>query len=164
MAKLTQAEIKEKADKWAGFENRITKILAQETAALAAAEEEFNRQCEEIRDSYALQTGPLQVKADAIEKEVVDWLEANGKPISLAGVKAIAAYEITPAGTVPSGRVCDPRLFIKTAEAAKKDPFPVLKVLLQEADTLLGKDTMAKICTAGSKAVPETRSAYLKLK
>jgi hypothetical protein len=164
MGKLTQADIKTEAEKWAGYENRITKILQAETAELTAAEDEYNRKCQEIRDRYAVKTGPLQIKADMSQQVVIGWLDKQKKPMSLETAKAIAVLEITPASTIETGRACDPQTFIRTAEAAKKGPWSAIKVLLGEADKLLGVETMEKICTKATKATPETRTAYLKLK
>ena len=169
MPKLTQTQIKEKADEWARLQQQIEKLAAKYNAALEPTLTRQQNELLELTNSHLEEQAPiakkhvpklekLQAEADAIETEVTGWLEANGKPIVLAGELAEAAYKV---GTKIGNRVVDKPKLIELCKQKGVDVWNCVDVILKKAETLLGKKEIDEI---SAKDEIETKTVYLKFK
>lgn len=154
MPKLSQADIKAKADEWARVNEKITKAEAAKTDELQPHVEKFNRNTDEVRNRHDKKINSLRAQADEIQSEVVDWLASQGKVISLESEKAIAANELRI-----GNRIIDPQKFLEKAKEKGAAAWDCVTVAIAKAEKLLGKTTIDEISTKDSKLV-----ASLKLK
>src|SRR6185369_11301137 len=82
----------------------------------------------------------LQAKRDAIETEILGWLEAHGKVITLAGEKAVAAN-----ANEEQNREVTPKTFFDFVKVKGDEFWNCLKVEIGKAEKFLGKSELSKI-------------------
>jgi hypothetical protein len=151
MAKLTQAEVKAKADEWALINKKIEKLEASKTEELVEFQIQYQASIAEITDAYDPKINPLRDKAKAIETEVIAWLKDLNKPIALCAQFAEAVNE-----KKDGDRVVDAKKFFALA----KDKFwSCVTVGVKKAEEAIGKEELNKICTK-----PSTIKSSLRLK
>lgn len=154
MAKLTQAEVKAKADEWAGLQKKIGRAEAARNAEIDPFLIEFNERTEPIRKKHEGRIFSLRTQADEIEAEVLGWLNGVGKPIALAGELAVAANEATV-----GRRVIDVKKFLDFLHTKGRGVYDCVTVLVAKAELLLGKTAVDEISTKETKLL-----ASLKMK
>lgn len=169
MAKLTQTQVKEKADEWGQKQKEIERLQAKYDAAIRP---DADRQAIELNDLLARHADELapiakrhepklekfQAEAAAIEAEVKGWLEGNGKPVTLAGEIAEAGLKI---GTKIGNRIVDKEKLVQLCKTKAVDVWACVDVVLKKAEKLLGAKEVDEIST---KAEIPTKNVYLKLK
>jgi hypothetical protein len=146
MAKLSQAAIKAKADEWASYKRKIERLELSKTDELAEFEEQYRSATKEITDAYEPKLKVLRDKASAIEVEVIEWLTAHNKAITISGELANAVNE-----TKKGNRVVDPRKFF---ELAKDKFFDCVTVGVKKAEEVLGKNKVNSISDKPESLVP----------
>ena len=154
MAKLTQAEVKAKADEWARLGAEIEKKEAARNAALEPEIEAHNEAIKPILAKHDPKINVLTAKRSEIAAEVTNWLETQGKPMTLTGELAIAVVE-----SKSSSRKIDVGKFLEKAKTHGSAMWECLSVAVAKAEKLIGKATVDEISTTDSKLV-----AVLKLK
>lgn len=147
MAKPTQAEIRAKADDWAKAVGAVKRAEATRDEVIAPYDDKIAK---------------LQEKADAIETEILSWLDAQPKPIRLEGEKAFCELVISEHTTLGPRRI-DVEAFVSLAKSQKKNPWPCVKVEVGKAEKLLGPKDIDAISTREEKTTV-TRSTGLELK
>jgi hypothetical protein len=151
MPKLTQAEIKAKADEWAKAIGLVAKAVETKEAFLAPLVEPHDRKIEKLQD-----------QADKIEAEIIAWLDGQPKAIRLEAKKAIAELELFERTTL-GPRVIDPEKFIATAKRQNKNPWPCIKVEVGKGEKLLGPKDINSI-SERSETTTTVRFPSLRLK
>jgi hypothetical protein len=154
VAKLTQAEIKERADEWAKLDGKIKKAESDKGAELDPFVVEFNEKTKAIVERHDRKIAQLVSKKADIEDQVIAWLGAQGKPIALAGDLAVAANEMAI-----GSRKLDPKTFFEKVKERTPDFWNCVTIAIQRADKFLGKDKVDALASKESKLV-----ASLKLK
>ncbi|MFZ1699973.1 MAG: hypothetical protein WBO10_07925 [Pyrinomonadaceae bacterium] len=154
MAKMTQAEIKAKADEWARLDGKIKKAESDKTAALEPFVTEFNERTATVAKRYDKRIGKLVEERATIEDEVTEWLEKHGKAIALAGDLAVAANELKV-----GSRSIDPETFFDRVKDRSKDFWNCVGIAIAKAEKLIGSDKVDEMSSKTSKMV-----ATLKLK
>lgn len=154
MAKLTQAEIKAKADEWAKLDGKIKKAESDKGVELDPFIVEFNEKTKLIVEKHDNKIAGIASKKAAVEGEILGWLEGQGKPIALAGDLAIAANEMQV-----SSRKIDARKFFDKVKDRGAAFWQCVTIGIQKADKYLGKTQVDAMATKESKLV-----ASLKLK
>ena len=158
MAKLSQAAVKAKADEWAGKLSEIAKLEQKKVDALSPIIEQHNEELKPFLARFDPKIEKIRAEADAIHKEVIGWLGKNGKPITLHGEKAVAAYET---GTKLGDRVINVKQFLEIAKAKGEAMYECFGIFVQKAEKLIGKKELDQISTRPSSP---TKSVTLKLK
>lgn len=154
MPKLSQADIKAKADEWADLGKKITKAEEARDADLEPHRKKYESAFAEVGRQHDPKIEKLQQKRDELQGEIIGWLNAQGKAITLEATKAIAAVE-----TKVGSRVIDPHKFFEKAKSKGAAAWDCVTVAIAKAEKLLGKTTVDEISTKDSKLV-----ASLKLK
>lgn len=148
MAKQTQAEIKGLADKWADVNAKIVKAENAKNAELEPFVTAFNAETEPIRTKHDKKINSLREQADEIEATVLGWLNGVGKPIALAGEKAVAAVE-----SKVGSRSINVQKFFDTVKDKNAAFWECVSVAIAKAEKLLGKDKVDAISSKDSKLV-----------
>lgn len=154
MAKLTRAEVKERADEWAGLEAKIFNAEAAKNAELDPFIVAHNEAVKPILDRHDAKIEKLREKRDEIEREVLGWLNGAGKALVVEGEKAIAANEVKQ-----GNRVIDLKKFLDYRQSKGNAVYECLSVAVAKAEKLVGKTEIDRISTKETKLV-----AVLKLK
>lgn len=149
MGKLTQAEVKVLADRWAEIGASIDAAERKKNAALEPLIEQHNEACKPVLAKFEPKIQKLREEQAAIEKQVTDWLTAQGKPIVLDATLAVAANEVKV-----GSRVIDPEKFFKLVRAKGSEFWGCLTVHIAKAEKFLGKTEVDKIASKESKLVP----------
>lgn len=142
MPKLTQKTIREKSDEYAGLMAKIENLKTAKNKKINPLLVELNEKTKPIEEEYARKIAPLQVKADALEIEVLAAVTLIGKPIAIDTKRAIAELK-----TIVGDRAVDPQTFYEAAVHKGAAVWECFKVQLAKADKLLGKkqvDALAK--------------------
>ena len=154
MTKLTQGEIKGLADKWAEVNAKIAKAETAKNAEIDPFLVRFNEDTEPIRVKHDKKINSLREQADEIEGQVLGWLNGVGKPIALAGEKAVAAVEAKI-----GNRVINVQKFFDSVKDKNVAFWECVSVAIAKAEKLVGKDKVDAVSSKESKLV-----ATLKLK
>lgn len=154
MAKLTQAEVKAKADEYAGLQQKIQKAEDAKARELAPFEAEFEEKTAAIVEKHDAKIVKLANQAAAIEDEVLGWLNGVGKPIALEGELAVASVQLKT-----SSRKIDPETFFKYVKDKSAAFWDCVSIGIAKAEKLVGNDKIDQISSTESKLV-----ASLKLK
>ena len=149
MAKPTQAEIKQKADEWAVLEKKIQKATETRDAELQPFKDKFAIGVKPILDHHEPKIQKLVEKRNAIQKEILGWLETRNKPIVLTGELAVAANE-----TSIGARVIDPKKFFDVVKEKTAGFWECVSVGVAKAETLIGKKTVDTISAKPSSLKP----------
>lgn len=170
MAKLTQAEVKAKAEEFAGYQKQIDKLEAKlfiETESIVdrhAAEMEklvakHEAELKPFNDKYQPKIDKLDTKAASIETEIVDWLKSQKKSITIETENAIA--EFFKGKRQSRERVASVPMFLEFVKTKGDEVYKCMVVQLKGAEELIGKKELDAICEKPYKDVEE---ASLKLK
>lgn len=151
MPKLTQAEIKAAADRWASIQKKLGRAEAAKNSDLAEHRARFEASVAEVTAMHDPKIDRLREQAAEIESEVIAWLDKQGKPVVFNGEHAIAAVE-----RKLGNRVIDPRKFY---EAAKEKFWDCVTVGVKKAEEAIGKQKVDEI---SDKAVTLVASLTLK--
>jgi hypothetical protein len=154
MPKLSQSDIRAKADEWASLGTKIQKLESVRDEEVEPHRQKFLKACDDVNAAHDPKIEKLQAKRNELYSEVIDWLNAQGKTISLEGDKAIAVVEAKV-----GSRVIDPHKFFEKAKSKGAAAWDCVTVAIAKAEKLLGKSTIDEISTKDSKLV-----ASLKLK
>jgi len=154
MAKLTQAEVRAKADEYAALSKKIEKSEAARDAEMQPFVEKHQRAIKGIVDHHEPRIQKMRDQRDALQTEVLGWLNGVGKPLVLEGENATAVVE-----SKPGSRVIDVQKFLKKAKDKGSAMWECLSVAVAKAEKLLGEKTISEISRKDSKLV-----ASLKLK
>lgn len=148
MAKLTQAEIKAKADEYAAIGEKIEKLAEKREGELAPLRAKFEKDAAPITKKFDAKISKLAESRAAIESEVLGWLNGVGKPIVLEGDLAVAAVEMTI-----GKRTIDPEKFFKTVKERTAAFWECLTVGIAKAEKMIGKDRVDQLADKESKLV-----------
>jgi len=148
MPKLTRATVKKKADEWFKVGKQLEKAERAKADALHPYEEKFEKDTKPVRAAHDKTIQKLYDKRAELQREVIEWLEKQGKVISVAGDKAVAA-NVTKVGS----RVIDPQKFLAAAKAKGDAAWACVNILIAQAEKLLGKKTVDEISKKDSKLV-----------
>jgi len=154
VAKFTQNEIRAKADEWADVHAKIAKAVNAKGAELEPHIEKFNEDTKEIVARHDAKILKLETRRSEIEAEVLGWLDAVGKPITLSGEKALAVVE-----KKIGARVIDAKKFFDLVKEKNTAFWECVSVAVAKAEQLVGKKEIDVISSKQSKLV-----ASLKLK
>jgi hypothetical protein len=149
MAKLSQADIKAKADEWADLGKKIAKAETAMNDELGPFLILHNEAIKPILEKHEPKIGKLRDKQSEILVEITGWLNAQGKPIVLAGEKAVAAVEMKV-----GPRAVDPKTFFDLVKTKGSEFWACLKVEIAKAEKFLGKSELDKISEKKSGLVP----------
>lgn len=152
MAKLSQADIKAKADQWAGLGEKIRKAEEARDADLEPHRKKYEAAYDEVGKQHDPKIDKLHTQRAALETEVLDWLQAQGKTVSLEGSKAVAANELKV-----GARVIDPHKFFERAKEKGAAAWECVTVAIAKAEKLIGKTAVDEISTKDSKLVPSLK-------
>lgn len=158
MAKLSQSAIKQRADEWAAKLDAIRKSEAAREKALAPVIERHNEEMKPLVAPYDRKIEKLQAEADAIEGEVLEWLDRQDEDITLAGKNAVAA-SLTE--TKIGSRVIDVQKFISAAKSKGEAMWDCVSIAIAKAEKLVGKKELDAISTK-KETVVTTNSLRLK--
>ena len=153
MPKLTQATVKTKADEWFKTGQQIEKAERARSEALRPYEEKFEKDTKPVREAHDAKIQKLYDKQSELEREVIEWLESQKKPITVAGDKAIAE-NVTKVGS----RVIDPQKYLDKAKDKGSAMWDAVTIVIATAEKLLGKKTIDEISTKKSKLVASLRA------
>lgn len=142
MARLTQSEIRAKADEWAAAGEKLKRLEAKFDEAAEPFIEELNAAMAPLIAEYEPKLAKLRARQNEISAEINEWLNAQGKPITIAGEKAIAAVEAKV-----GSRVVDPKTFFDLVKAKGAEFWACLRVEIGKAEKLLGSSTVDGIST-----------------
>jgi hypothetical protein len=148
MAKLTQAQIKEKSQEWAELQEQISDLESKKSNALAPLERQFAEAAFPVAQKYDSRIAKLQEKAASLEKEIVGWLKTLNKAITLETEDAIAANE-----SQSGNRKIDPQKFLKKAKDKGAEAWACVNILVKQAEKLLGAKVVDEISSKESKIV-----------
>lgn len=154
MAAMTQAAVRETADKWAEIQAKIQRAERAKNDALAPYVERHNEELRPILETHDKKINSLRVQADELEEMVLGWLNRVGKPISLEGEKAVAEVHLKE-----SSRQIDAKAFFDLVKAKGAEFWGCVSIGIAKAERFLGKTEVDKISTKDTKLV-----AALKLK
>lgn len=152
MAKLTQAEIKAKADEWAAYDAKITKAEQAKNEALDPFIVRFNEDTKAIHAKHGPKIQQLRDAKALIEAEVMDWLSTQGKPITLAGEKAVATVEVKV-----GSRVIDVEKFFAAVKEKNTAFWACVSVVIAKAEKLIGAAKVDEISTKKTGLVPSLK-------
>ena len=152
MAKLSQADIKAKADEWADLGKKITKLEDARDAALEPHRQKYESAYAAVGRQHDPKIEKLQQQRDELQAEVIGWLNAQGKAVTIEATKAIAANEMKV-----GARVIDPHKFFEKAKSKGAAAWDCVTVAIAKAEKLLGKTTVDEISTKDSKLVPSLK-------
>jgi hypothetical protein len=148
MPKLSQSEIKAKADEYVDLGKKIEKAQQAMDAELEPHRQKYLTACESVAKTHDPKIEKLQNKRAEIYAEVIAALAAIGKPITLEGEKAIAVNE-----QKVGARVIDPHKFFEKAKSKGAAAWDCVTVAIAKAEKLLGKTAVDEISTKDSKLV-----------
>lgn len=154
MAKLTQAEVKAKADEYARLTEKIGKAEDAKARELDPYRAEYEEKTAAIVSKHDSKIQKLADQAAAIEDEVLGWLNGVGKPIALEGELAVASVQLKT-----SSRKIDPETFFKFVKEKTAGFWDCVSIGIAKAEKLIGNDKIDKISSQDTKLV-----ASLKLK
>jgi hypothetical protein len=140
MAKLSQADVKARADEYARLDRKISKASDDMNAELEPLLEKLEKDSAVIRKRHEPKIQKLRDTQAAIEQEVLGWLNGAGKPLVLEGDLAIASVE-----SVVGRRMIDVEKFLKAAKGKGAAMWDCVSVAVAKAEKLLGKTEVDKI-------------------
>lgn len=149
LQKLTQIQVKAKADEWASIDAKIRRAQAAKEADLEEVLRRHKDEIDPICEKHDPKIKALYEKKFAIEKEVLDWLNTHGQAITLAGEKAVAANE-----TKIGNRVISPKRFFEEVKERTEAFWGCMTVGIAKAEELLGKAKIDALSEKPKKIVP----------
>jgi hypothetical protein len=153
VAKLSKAQVKKKADEWFKVGKQIEKAEKALATDLRPFEEKFEKDTAPVRERHDAKIQKLYDKQAELNREVIEWLEGQGKVISVAGDVAIAE-SVTKIGS----RVIDPQKYLDKAKDKGVAMWDAVTIMIAKAEKLLGKKTIDEISTKETKLVASLRS------
>ncbi len=170
MAKLTQAQVKEKAEEYAKCAKQIGKLnagYAKETAELYARQETelakviaaHTQELQPFEDKFQPKIDKLNDKAAGLYSEILGWLQGQSKSVTIETENTILRLL---KGSRPGNRKVDPAKFIEICVKRGIEGFwKAVNVVLKDAEPILGKNDLEAICSKPEVAFEE---ASLELK
>lgn len=159
MGKLSKAEIEEKAEQWAQLQLKIAKLAKAEADELAPFDVAYAKKTQPINEKYQKKFSSLMNQAEPLRTEIIEWLEGQKKSVTVESTSAIASFfKGKKAGT---GRVANVKSFLGFVKSKGEEVYKCMTVVLKDAEKLIGKTELDKICTKPDKDVAE---ATLELK
>lgn len=160
MVKLTQEQIRQKVDAWAKLCGQIATTERARNLELHPHQVSYEKKTRPITEKWNSKLDPLQEKADALETEIVEWLEAQKKSVRIEGKKAVAEF------TKSRGfgdRVVDAEKFVARCIERNIKHFwqKYVTVTIKNAQLVMGKEDMDELC---SKPPITMAAATLELK
>lgn len=146
MAKLTKTDIKRKTDEWAVIQKKLTSVECKRNKELDPHIRAHQEATDPIYDKYDPKITELRTQAAEIETEIVGWLEANGKPLTVEGDAAIAS-----AISKPGPRVINAKSFFDRVKTKSNDFWECVSVQVGKAVKLLGDSEVEKISAKETK-------------
>lgn len=153
MAKLTQTQVKEKADKWAAAKAKIAKAEKDRSAEIEPYLQQYNEDTKPIVEKYDAKIGKLQQEADALETELLGYLSEQTKDVQLDGKLAVAERKTE---TKIGSRVIDVQKFLETAKSHGSKMWECVSVAIKKAEDLIGKKEVDAIATKPTTTVTTT--------
>jgi len=148
MAKMTKAEVFAVMDEWAGVEQQIEKAELKKNKALAPLIEAHNEVCKPVLAKFEKAISPLEARADELREQVVGYLESANRDQIIATESAVAEQKTE---TRIGSREADAEQFWSKFKSKGSSMWSCMKVVLRDAEKLVGKDELDKIC--GKKEV-----------
>jgi phage host-nuclease inhibitor protein Gam len=171
VAKLTQAEVKEKVDLWAAKNVEHEKLCAKYETATAAIYDRQQQELDDLIEKHEAELAPIAKKhtpkiervateIETLHSEVIGWLKTQKKSLTLQTDSAIA--EFYKGQKESKDRVVSVEGFLQFVKTKGDGPvYRCMRVGLKEAEELIGKTELDKICSKPKKDVEE---ATLELK
>jgi hypothetical protein len=153
MPKLSQSEIKAKADEYVELGKKIEKAEQARDAELEPHRKKYEAAYESVGQAHDPKIEKLQNKRAEIYAEVTAALAAIGKPITLEGEKGVAVNEMKV-----GPRVIDPHKFFEKAKSKGAAAWDCVTVAIAKAEKLLGKTAIDEISTKDSKLVQSIKA------
>lgn len=148
MAKMSQADVKAKADEYARLDVKISKACDAMNADLDPLLQKLEKDSAPIRAKHEPKIDKLRNEQAAIEAEVLGWLNGVGKPIVLEGELATASVDLSV-----GRRTIDVEKFLKAAKGKGAAMWDCVSVAVAKAEKLLGKTEVDKISAKETKLV-----------
>jgi len=149
--KLTRDEIKVYVDEWAGLASRIERAEKARTKAMSPVIERHAEELAAVTGEHDTKLENLRAQAAAIEGQVIPWLTEKKTPVRIAGEKGEAVLTIGTRYGARSVTVAD---FLEAAKGEKKEAaYGCLKVMVEKAEKMLGKDKFDKIAPKAAAVV-----------
>jgi len=171
VAKLTQTEVKEKAESYAAKMAEYDKLVTKYEAATKDIGERHQKELEELLEKHETELAPIakkhlpkiekiSIEIEALYGEVIDWLQSQKKSIKLESSSAIAEF-FKGKKELP-GRVASVKDFLGYVKTKGEDAvYACMNVVLKDAEKLIGKTELDKIA---SKPKKDVEKATLTLK
>lgn len=154
MAKLSQSDIRALSERWAAHIKKIALLEKDRNAEMHPHQVAFEKKTQPIVEKYDTQIDKLQEKADAIELQVTEWLESQTKSITLTSKSAIASF--FKGKKESKDRVVNAQKFLAfVKEKGAAAVYKCVKVVIKDAEKLIGKTELDKICTKPKEDVEE---------
>lgn len=150
---LNQKTVKEKLDVWARLQERIGKAHAKRNRELDPHLRTHQDAIAPIVAKYDLLLDPLLRESTALHKEIETLLLANTSADGKPKVAAVAGDAATAQLMVSEGaRIVDVQKFFATVKTKGESFWNSLKVVIKDAEKLVGKEKIDEIS--------EKKSAY----
>ncbi|MEO8649178.1 MAG: hypothetical protein ABI539_08435 [Acidobacteriota bacterium] len=158
MAKLSQSAIKARADEWALVKSKIQTAQTAKDAALAPIVERHEDEMRIASAKHDRKIETLQAEADALETEVLGWLNTQAGDVMVSGERAVAEKKTE---TKIGQRIVDVKKFLETAKSKGEAMWDCVSVAVAKAEKLIGKSELDAIST---KKETVSTSTTLRLK
>lgn len=157
MAKLTKGGALELIESWAELQAKIAKAEERRNAEMAPLIERHNEELKPVIGRHDTRIAKLADEAEAIEQQVLTYLQEQGKDQVLATAKAIAQQKTE---IKIGSRTIDPQKFIEAAKSRGQAMWDCISVGVAKAIKLLGEDEIDRIA---EKKTTETVVRTLRL-
>lgn len=152
MAKLTQAEVRQRADEWAAVQAKIQRAERALNDEIDPYLVKYNEETEPIRTKHEKKINALREQAGELEQMVIGWLNGVGKPIALEGEMAVAEVHLKE-----SSRTIDVQKFFDVVKAKGSEFWACVSVGIAKAEKFLGKTEVDRISSKEVKLVPSLK-------
>lgn len=154
MAKLTQAQVKDKINEWAALAKKIERAESAMKAEVEPLLRKYEADARPILERHEPKIKKLLDRQFEIEAEVLGWLNGVGKPIALDGETAVAVNEV-----IVCKRVISVQQFFDRVKERSSAFWDCVSIGVAKAEKLIGKKAVDEVSTKETKLV-----ASLKLK
>lgn len=140
MAKLTQAEVKAKADEIVRIDQKIAALEGKRTVELDPYLQQLAADTKEINEKYDGKVAKLKDQKSGLAVEVLSWLGQHGKAVVLEGDLAVATNEV-----VVGKRVIPPASFFEKVKERTTGFWDCVSIGIAKAEKLIGKTAVDEI-------------------
>lgn len=153
MAKITQQEVKELADRIIAIDEAIAASESKRGAELDPFLRKLEADTHAINAKFDAKVDKLRSERDSLMGDVTAWLTQHGKPIVITGERAAAANEL-----VVGRRTVDAKTFFDAVPVRTPAFWSCLSVGIAKAEKLIGQTAVDEIANKETKLVPSVRA------